>query len=173
MPPAPLPLWAPLGPGHQHSCCHPGPCSREWSGSAPDCLVAESREQPFSESGRPVLVHASRPSTQLSCSYQWKTTSTTCSLSLVLEYLLPSVSCVKAHLATIAAFSAPGEGKSLFSHEASKRFFKGLNNLYLPLTHLPLITSLWATCPLDNLSFKVSVLSGCYISWERRRDYSP
>ncbi|XP_075781544.1 uncharacterized protein LOC142828046 [Pelodiscus sinensis] len=115
-------------------------------GVAPQWLKGD--ENLCSEQVKAILLHSRKESTRNTYLAKWQRFSNWClqndiqplssPLQYVLDYILHlrnsglALSSLKVHLAAISAFHHPVEGSSLFSHVITKRFLKGLINLYPP-----------------------------------------
>nr|XP_025033567.1 uncharacterized protein LOC112543511 [Pelodiscus sinensis] len=101
-----------------------------------------------SEEVKTVLLHSRKQSTRNTYLAKWRRFSDWCiqnnihplssPLQNVLDYILDlresglTLSSLRVHLAAISAFHQPVGGSALFSHAITKRFLKGLQNLYPP-----------------------------------------
>nr|XP_014431927.1 uncharacterized protein LOC106732414 [Pelodiscus sinensis]XP_025043439.1 uncharacterized protein LOC106732414 [Pelodiscus sinensis]XP_025043440.1 uncharacterized protein LOC106732414 [Pelodiscus sinensis] len=121
-----------------------------------------------------VLLHSRKKSTRIAYLHKWKRFSSWCAntgdslasapIHLILDYLMHlkdsslSLASIRVHVAAVTAFYHPVQGYLLFSHPMTKRFMKGITNLFPHHTRpadpwdLELVLSTLTTLPFEPLA---------------------
>nr|XP_014433438.1 uncharacterized protein LOC106732612 [Pelodiscus sinensis] len=98
-------------------------------------------EDRCSQQVKDILLHSRRQSTRKTYQQKWvraKVEPRVPPLNTILDYIMDlkasglSISSLRVHLSAIAAFHTSVDGFSIFNHPITKRFLKGLQNVYPP-----------------------------------------